>query len=84
MDREGNPVLWVSLDLFLQGSELAMWTLKLDRSIQIRRPFALINSRMYVHAQESQMSGSDEARMIVGETQQEWHPWRRKYNVFKK
>jgi hypothetical protein len=52
--------------------------------VQIRRPFALINSRMYVHAQESQLDGSHDSSMIVGEVQQEWHPWRRKYNVFKK
>jgi hypothetical protein len=52
--------------------------------VQIRRPFALINSRMFVHAQESQLDGSHDSSMIVGEVQQEWHPWRRKYNVFKK
>jgi len=58
---------------------------------KIRRPFAFINSRIYVHAAE----GND-AR-LVGEAQQsalsfklrneiadgrQWHPWRRRYNVF--
>ncbi|KAL1405068.1 hypothetical protein Q8F55_008691 [Vanrija albida] len=42
----------------------------------IRRPFTFINSRIYVHAAEEKDS------RIVGETQQSWHLWRRKYNLF--
>ncbi|KAL7425159.1 hypothetical protein Q5752_000847 [Cryptotrichosporon argae] len=42
----------------------------------IRRPFAFINSRIFVHSSE------DESGRIVGEAQQEWHPWRRRYNLF--
>ena len=42
----------------------------------IRRPFQFINSRIYVHA------GDGEEGRLVGEAQQEWHPWRRRYNVF--
>ncbi|WWC65821.1 uncharacterized protein I303_108443 [Kwoniella dejecticola CBS 10117] len=44
----------------------------------IRRPFAFINSRIFVHAQE----GSE--GKLVGEAQQQWHPWRRRYNLFQK
>ncbi|WVQ66057.1 uncharacterized protein L199_004235 [Kwoniella botswanensis] len=44
----------------------------------IRRPFAFINSRIFVHAQE----GSE--GMLVGEAQQQWHPWRRRYNLFQR
>lgn len=83
MDREGIPVLWVSragtpTRTHIDSSSSSLFM------VQIRRPFALINSRMYVHAQESQLDGSHDSSMIVGEVQQEWHPWRRKYNVFKK
>ncbi|WVQ96043.1 hypothetical protein IAU59_003143 [Kwoniella sp. CBS 9459] len=42
----------------------------------IRRPFAFINSRIFVHATEGPEG------TLVGETQQQWHPWRRRYNVF--
>jgi hypothetical protein len=42
----------------------------------IRRPFAFINSRIFVHANEGKEG------KLVGEAQQEWHPWRRRYNVF--
>ncbi|ORX37703.1 Scramblase-domain-containing protein [Kockovaella imperatae] len=42
----------------------------------IRRPFQFINSRIYVRA------AGEENGPLVGEAQQEWHPWRRRYNVF--
>ncbi|EIW71495.1 hypothetical protein TREMEDRAFT_67793 [Tremella mesenterica DSM 1558] len=42
----------------------------------IRRPFAFINSRIFVH------STQDGDGRLVGEAQQEWHPWRRRYNLF--
>lgn len=42
----------------------------------IRRPFAFINSRIFVHASE------EKDGKLVGEAQQEWHPWRRKYSIF--
>ncbi|KAJ2763691.1 hypothetical protein IWQ57_005480, partial [Coemansia nantahalensis] len=41
--------------------------------LEIRRGFSLINSRITV---------SDAAGVVVGESQQEWHPWRRRYNLF--
>jgi hypothetical protein len=42
---------------------------------RISRPFAFINSRVYVSL------GDDESN-IVGEAVQEWHPWRRRYNLY--
>ncbi|WVN86825.1 uncharacterized protein L203_101998 [Cryptococcus depauperatus CBS 7841] len=42
----------------------------------IRRPFSFINSRISVH------SSQDLESKLVGETQQQWHPWRRRYNLF--
>ncbi|ODO06850.1 hypothetical protein I350_04210 [Cryptococcus amylolentus CBS 6273] len=44
----------------------------------IRRPFAFINSRIFVHSSEAAAADST----LVGETQQSWHPWRRRYNLF--
>lgn len=45
----------------------------------IQRPFAFINSRIKVYADE----GAEGAEApIIGETQQQWHPWRRRYNLF--
>ncbi|KIR78601.1 hypothetical protein I306_04529 [Cryptococcus gattii EJB2] len=42
----------------------------------IKRPFAFINSRIFVHSSE------DPDSRLVGEAQQQWHPWRRRYNLF--
>ncbi|PIA12516.1 Scramblase-domain-containing protein, partial [Coemansia reversa NRRL 1564] len=42
--------------------------------LRIRRPFSLINSRISVTEEHS--------KRIIGESQQEWHPWRRRYNLF--
>ncbi|KAJ2688551.1 hypothetical protein H4R19_006559 [Coemansia spiralis] len=41
--------------------------------LEIRRGFSLVNSRITV---------ADAAGAVVGESQQEWHPWRRRYNLF--
>jgi uncharacterized protein YxjI len=42
---------------------------------RISRPFAFINSKIYISL------GEDESN-IIGEAQQEWHPWRRRYNMY--
>jgi hypothetical protein len=42
----------------------------------IRRPFQFINSKIFVSSAEGEQG------KVVGEAQQEWHPWRRRYNVF--
>lgn len=45
----------------------------------IERPFAFINSRIRVRANQN-LPGAETP--LVGETQQQWHPWRRRYNLF--
>ncbi|WAQ87809.1 hypothetical protein PtA15_8A716 [Puccinia triticina] len=47
--------------------------------LRIRRPFSLINSRIFV---EHSPTGDPQQRAIVGESQQEFHLWRRRYNLF--
>lgn len=42
--------------------------------LTIRRPFAWINSR--IHCVQPQL------QEVVGEAQQVWHPWRRRYDLF--
>ncbi|KIL69625.1 hypothetical protein M378DRAFT_190043 [Amanita muscaria Koide BX008] len=51
----------------------------------LRRPFAWINSRMYVQRLQDLKSYTGEGEPILdtfGEVQQIWHPWRRRYDVF--
>ncbi|RUS23317.1 Scramblase-domain-containing protein [Endogone sp. FLAS-F59071] len=40
---------------------------------KIRRPFTLINSRIFISTAQDE---------LIGEVQQIWHPWRRKYDLF--
>lgn len=49
--------------------------------LKVYRPFAWINSRTFVqrHVLDESMSEED---TIVGEVQQVWHLWRRRYNLF--
>jgi hypothetical protein len=48
----------------------------------IERPFAFINSRIRVRANPDLGAVGEGLNPLVGETQQQWHPWRRKYNLF--
>ncbi|KAG9295059.1 hypothetical protein G9A89_017853 [Geosiphon pyriformis] len=41
--------------------------------LKIRRPFAWINSRLFVTTDDEN---------LIGEVQQQWHLWRRRYNLF--
>ncbi|KAK4699627.1 hypothetical protein P7C70_g6635, partial [Phenoliferia sp. Uapishka_3] len=50
--------------------------------LRIRRPFSWINSRIYISTPSTTELESDEK--IIGEAQQEWHVWRRKYSQFVK
>lgn len=45
--------------------------------MRVTRPFSFINSRISV-------SLGDDPDNIIGECQQEWHPWKRRYNLFLK
>ncbi|KAJ8592820.1 Scramblase-domain-containing protein [Rhizopogon salebrosus TDB-379] len=51
----------------------------------IRRPFAWINSRMFVQRLEDLHQYTPEGEPVLdtfGEVQQEWHLWRRRYHLF--
>jgi len=53
--------------------------------LQLRRPFAWINSRMYVQRLKECSEYTPESDPILdtfGEVQQVWHPWRRRYDLF--
>ncbi|RIA82653.1 Scramblase-domain-containing protein [Glomus cerebriforme] len=41
--------------------------------LKIRRPFAWINSRIFISTNNEQ---------LIGEVHQQWHLWRRRYNLF--
>ncbi|KAK4048603.1 hypothetical protein OIO90_005773 [Microbotryomycetes sp. JL221] len=46
----------------------------------VRRPFSWINSRIYACTPAEH--NPNEPDKVIGEAQQEWHLWRRKYNLF--
>ncbi|GLB35083.1 putative phospholipid scramblase family protein [Lyophyllum shimeji] len=48
----------------------------------LRRPFAWINSRMYVQRIKEYSLDGEPVLDTFGEVQQVWHPWRRKYDLF--
>ncbi|KAF4604151.1 hypothetical protein EYR40_001334 [Pleurotus pulmonarius] len=51
----------------------------------VRRPFALINSRMYVQRLKKFHEYTPDGEPILdtfAEVQQRWHPWRRRYDLF--
>ncbi|CDO72866.1 hypothetical protein BN946_scf185002.g51 [Trametes cinnabarina] len=51
----------------------------------LRRPFAFINSRMYVQRLKDFNTYTPEGEPVLdtfAEVQQRWHPWRRKYDLF--
>lgn len=57
----------------------------LTPSTQIRRPFAFINSRMYVQRLKDYSEYTPEGEPVLdtfAEVQQRWHLWRRRYDLF--
>jgi len=51
----------------------------------IRRPFSWINSRMFVQRPIDYLARTPEGQLVLGtfaEVQQEWHLWKRRYNLF--
>ncbi|KZT28484.1 Scramblase-domain-containing protein [Neolentinus lepideus HHB14362 ss-1] len=51
----------------------------------VRRPFAWINSRMFVQRLNKYSEYTEDGDPVLdtfGEVQQRWHPWRRRYDVF--
>jgi hypothetical protein len=47
--------------------------------LKVYRPFAWINSRTFV---QRHVLDDAEKETVVGEVQQVWHLWRRRYNLF--
>jgi hypothetical protein len=79
MDREGTPVLWV-LNEFARSP-----LYQLISVFQIRRPFAWINSRMYVQRLKDWHDYTPTGEPVLdtfAEAQQRWHLWRRRYDLF--
>lgn len=74
LDLEGQPILWVRIYIPFRPPPAPQLTLQVPS--QIRRPFQIINSKIYIHAQ----AGRDAP--LVGLAQQVWHPLRRKYDLF--
>lgn len=48
------------------------------RVLTIQRPFSFINS----HIKAILPQHHHDNDIVIGETKQEWHPWRRRYNLF--
>ncbi|RDB20951.1 hypothetical protein Hypma_011469 [Hypsizygus marmoreus] len=65
-----RPFRAVIMDL--EGSPI-MW---------VRRPFAWINSRMFVQRLKEYTLDGEPVLDTFAEVQQVWHPWRRRYDLF--
>ncbi|KAG6819536.1 hypothetical protein H0H93_010922 [Arthromyces matolae] len=75
-----RPFRAVVMDL--EGSPVMWFTPVTD---QVRRPFAWINSRMYVQRLKdlsSYTAGGEPVLDTFAEVQQIWHLWRRRYDLF--
>lgn len=80
MDHGGNPLLFVRKPAFPTSHQC-----RYDVRKQLRRPFAWINSKMFVQRRKvlSKIEPNVEAALdTFGEVQQIWHPWRRRYDLF--
>ncbi|KAJ1679789.1 hypothetical protein EV182_001327, partial [Spiromyces aspiralis] len=82
LDQHGNAVGFM-LEEDTVVSTLGRQLLRLHRPFRVtimdlngdaRRPFCWLNSYMYVY---------NETGTLIGESHQEWHPWRRRYNLFR-
>ncbi|KAI8319377.1 Scramblase-domain-containing protein [Martensiomyces pterosporus] len=85
IDPSGNPIGFMLEERTL-ASEIGRQLFRLHRPFKVAimdlngnicfnidRKFSLINSQIFV---------SDEHGALIGESQQEWHLWRRRYNLF--
>lgn len=80
MDRFGSPILWVSIRPPYFSTSLYTYL-----QTQLRRPFAWINSRMFVQRLHEHNPYTPEGEPVLdtfAEVQQRWHLWRRKYDLF--
>lgn len=79
MDRFGDPILWVSLPLPTCSRHPH------GTQGQLRRPFAWINSRMFVQRLHDFNQYTHEGEPVLdtfAEVQQRWHLWCRRYDLF--
>ncbi len=67
MDKYGVPILWVGIIKTPSGSGAYPFSSFGVVMVQIRRPFAFINSRIFVHAEQN--DGERDGN-LVGEAQQ--------------
>jgi hypothetical protein len=93
MDSNGNHLGYMEEDDINIGKAIMRQVYRLHRPftvrvlnrhgehiLTIRRPFSFINSHIKAILPSS---GPDEG-IVIGETKQQWHPWRRRYNLFLK
>lgn len=60
-------------------------SVQIPHCYQIRRPFSWINSRMFVQRPMDYLARTPEGQLVLdtfAEVQQEWHLWKRRYNLF--
>jgi Scramblase len=70
---------------FGYGVDYSVVATELTSGLQIRRPFAWINSRMYVQKLKDWNEYSTTGELVLdtfAEAQQRWHLWRRRYDLF--
>lgn len=91
MDTEGNVIGFLEEEDFGIGKAIMRQIYRLHRPftvrlynrhgqhvLTIRRPFSFINS----HIKAILPSSHEENQIVVGESRQSWHLWRRRYNMF--
>jgi hypothetical protein len=92
LDTQGNHLGYMEEEDFGIGKAILRQIYKLhrpfsvrvlnrqgDHILTIRRPFSFINSQIKAILP----SGTTlQNSIVIGETKQQWHPWRRKYNLF--
>ena len=80
MDTSGAPILWVG-----PSAQLTRLLTNMNCQGQLRRPFAWINSRMFVQRLKDYHESTYFDNPILdtfAEVQQRWHLWRRRYDLF--
>lgn len=55
-----------------------------NHTLTIRRPFSFINSHIQCFLPAVINQSETSSDLLIGESRQEWHPWRRRYNLFVK
>lgn len=53
-----------------------------NHTLTIQRPFSFINSHIQCFLPAAVDQSETSPDLLIGESRQEWHPWRRRYNLF--